>query len=75
MSARTLDRRLRAEGTSFRAVLDGFRHELAERLLRDRRVSLGEAAFLLGFSDPSAFHRSFKRWTGRTPHAFRRSLA
>ena len=71
-SVRTLDRRLAAEGTSFRAVLDGVRRELAERHLRDPGVSPGEIAFLLGYSESSAFHRSFKRWTGLTPGDFRR---
>ena len=71
-SVRTLDRRLAAEGTSFRALLDGVRRELAERHLRDPRVSPGEIAFLLGYSESSAFHRSFKRWTNLTPREFRR---
>lgn len=71
VSARTLDRRLAAEGTSFRDVLDGVRRELAEQLLRAPRVTTGEIAFQLGFSESSAFHRSFKRWTGLTPRAFR----
>jgi len=74
LGVRTLDRRLNAEGTSFRAVLDDVRREAAERYLKDRRVSLGEAAFLLGYSEASALHRSFRRWTGQTPHEFRRAL-
>lgn len=72
LSARTLDRRLAAEGTSFRDVLDGVRRELAEQLLRDPRVTTGEIAFQLGYSESTAFHRSFKRWTGLTPREFRR---
>ena len=72
VSVRTLDRRLAAEGTSFRQVLDGVRRELAERHLRDPRATPGEIAFQLGYSESSAFHRSFKRWTGLTPRAFRR---
>jgi AraC-like DNA-binding protein len=72
-SERTLDRRLAAEGTSFREVLDGVRLEMARKYLRDPRLSLSEIAFLLGYSEVSAFHRSFKRWTGRTPLEFRGS--
>jgi AraC-like DNA-binding protein len=72
MSVRTLSRRLEAERTSFRHLLDSVRRELAVAHLRDPRMELAEIAFLLGCSESSAFHRSFKRWTGRTPLAFRR---
>jgi AraC-like DNA-binding protein len=72
LSARTVDRRLAAEGTSFRGVLDGVRRARAEQHLRDPRMTPGEIAFLLGYSESSAFHRSFKRWTGLTPREFRR---
>jgi len=68
---RSLQRRLKNEGTSFAAVVDDLRRELAERYLRDRRLSVQETAFLLGFSDVSAFHRAFVRWTGQTPRRFR----
>ena len=70
-SERTLRRRLEAEGTSFRALLDETRALLAQGYVRDKRLPLSEVAFLLGFSEPSAFHRAFKRWTGTTPSAFR----
>jgi AraC-like DNA-binding protein len=66
-SSRTLRRRLKDEGTSFHEVLDRARLELAKRYLKDPRMPLGEIGFLLGFSEPSAFHRAFKRWTGTTP--------
>jgi AraC-like DNA-binding protein len=72
MSVRTLARRLEAEGTSFRHLLDSVRRELAVAHLGDPQMDLAEIAFLLGFSESSAFHRSFKRWTGRTPLEFRR---
>ncbi len=52
--------------------MDEVRHELARRYMADERLALGEVAYLLGFSDPSAFHRAFKRWTGTTPAAARR---
>jgi AraC-like DNA-binding protein len=70
MGARTLHRRLVDEGTTFRDVLTHVRRDLAERHLRERRLAIGEIGFLLGFSEPSAFHRAFKRWTGRPPHAY-----
>lgn len=75
LSVRTLDRRLAAEGTSFRGVLDGVRRAQAEDHLRDPRTTPGEIAFLLGYSESSAFHRSFKRWTGLTPREFRRQAS
>jgi AraC-like DNA-binding protein len=71
LPARTLQRHLAAEGTSFADQLDAVRRELAERYLRDRRISVQDAAFLLGFSEVSAFHRAFQRWTGLTPARFR----
>ena len=71
MPLRTLQRRLRAENTSLASLIDGVRYELAERYLSDPRISTQEAAFLLGFSDVSAFHRAFVRWTGITPSVFR----
>lgn len=70
-SERTLRRRLEAEGTSFRLLLDRTRAELAESYVRDKSLPLSEVAFLLGFSEPSAFHRAFKRWTDSTPSAWR----
>ena len=71
MSPRTLHRRLEEEGTSFRQVLTEVRRELAARHLSERRLAIGEIAFLLGFSEPSAFHRAFKRWTGHGPLSYR----
>jgi AraC-like DNA-binding protein len=72
MSPRTLHRRLREAETSYRAVVDGLRQDLALRYLAEDRLAIAEAAYLLGFSEASAFHRSFKRWTGRTPADYRR---
>jgi AraC-like DNA-binding protein len=70
-SERTLRRRLEQEGTSFRHLLDDTRSAIARSYVRDRRMPLSEVAFLLGFSEPSAFHRAFKRWTDTTPRAWR----
>ncbi len=71
MSDRTLHRRLADEGLTFRQVAEHARREVAESLLRRPDHSLAEVAFLTGFSDQSAFHRAFKRWSGRTPQQFR----
>lgn len=67
ISRQTLFRRLKAEGTSFAQTLDELRHRLAWDYLEARKVSVHETAYLLGFSDPAAFSRAFKRWTGRSP--------
>lgn len=74
VSPRSLQRSLAEEGTNFRAVVDRVRRSLAERYLARPEISLNEIAFLLGFSEPSAFHRSFKRWTRQTPQQFRSGL-
>jgi AraC-like DNA-binding protein len=66
LSARSLQRRLKDEGTSFQAVREDTRRDLARHYL-DLDLSISEISFLLGFSEPSAFFRAFKRWTGTTP--------
>ena len=70
-STRTLQRRLADSGLSWQALLDRTREQLACGYLRDHGLSLAEIALLLGYSEQSAFTRSFKRWTGLTPRAFR----
>jgi len=73
VSRRTLTRRLAEERVSFRHILDEVRRDFAYTLLQDRSVSIGDIAFFLQYSEPAAFHRSFRRWTGRTPRAFAES--
>ena len=78
LSERTLRRRLTAEGASFEGLLGEVRREAAEIALDDPRLSVGEIAFLLGFSEPGSFARAFKRWTGKSPsehRALRRARA
>jgi AraC-like DNA-binding protein len=75
VSVRTLQRRLREEGTTYGAVLEAFRREMAVRLLRDRRIAVCEVAYLLGYSEPSTLRRAFRTWHGVTPAEFRRSLS
>lgn len=67
MSPRNLQRQLALEGTSFKALLDQTRVELALRYVEEGRLSVTETAFVLGFADTSTFSRAFKRWTGRSP--------
>jgi AraC-like DNA-binding protein len=71
MSKRTLQRRLSENGTTFQSLVEDTRQELAAGLLRQTSQPLLEIAFLLGFSEQSAFQRAFKRWTGRTPAEYR----
>lgn len=73
VSERTLHRRLRHEGTSFRKILDTVRADVAASLLQEPSIGTAEIAYLLGYSDPAAFHRAFRRWTGQTPLTFRQS--
>jgi AraC-like DNA-binding protein len=73
LSGRSLQRRLAEEGTSFKDVLDSFRRGVARHLLSERDVAVYEVAYLLGYSDPSAFHRAFRRWHGDSPRRFRSS--
>jgi AraC-like DNA-binding protein len=72
MSERTLQRRLRDENTTFAEILDSARAELSQLYLREGNIAAYEVAFLLGYSEPSAFHRAFRRWTGQTPQEFRK---
>jgi len=71
VSRRTFSRRLTEEGLSFRSILDDVRREFACALLHDRSLSIADVAFFLQYSEPTAFNRSFRRWTGRTPTEFR----
>ncbi|MEM9257408.1 MAG: AraC family transcriptional regulator [Pseudomonadota bacterium] len=73
MSAPTLRRRLKREGTTFQQLKDEARCEAAKLCLDRVELSINEVALQMGFTDPSAFHRSFKKWTGQTPGQFRTS--
>ena len=72
MTRRTLTRRLGAEGTSYKALAEGARCELAKSLLKGQS-NIAQVAFLLDFSDQAAFSVAFKRWTGTTPAQFKRA--
>jgi AraC-like DNA-binding protein len=71
MSPRSLRRKLADEGTSYKSVLDEALGAAAALMLKDTRRSIQETAHAMGFSDPTAFHRAFKRWTGMTPKQYR----
>jgi AraC-like DNA-binding protein len=71
VSTRTLQRRLREEGTTFAELLEEFRRKMSLHLLRDKSLAVYEVAFLLGYSDPSAFYRAFRRWCGSSPYEYR----
>jgi AraC-like DNA-binding protein len=67
MSSRTLQRKLSAEGTTFKQILNSVRKKLAMEYLKDERLSFSEISYLLGFSEQSSFTRAFKNWTGASP--------
>lgn len=74
VSPRTLQRRLRAEDTTFQQVLDTLREELARSYLTRSEYTSGQIAFLLGYEDPNSFFRAFRAWTGQTPEVVRESV-
>ena len=71
MSPRNLQLKLKEEGTTYQEVLDDLRKKIALDNLKEPGASIGDLAFLLGYSDQSAFNHAFKRWTGKTPRQFR----
>jgi AraC-like DNA-binding protein len=70
LSRQTLFRRLKTEGVTFQQVLDELRHKTALRYLSGEKVSVKRTARLVGFSEPAAFSRAFKRWTGSSPRRY-----
>jgi len=75
MGPRTLQRRLKDQGVEFKALVDDTRRLFALTYLRDPGHTLAEIAYLLGYSEVSAFNRAFRRWTGSTPSDYRRRAA
>ncbi|HEX7028891.1 MAG TPA: helix-turn-helix transcriptional regulator, partial [Gammaproteobacteria bacterium] len=71
VSTRTLHRKLQSEGLNINMLLDETRKELAIHYLENSTLTIGEIAYLLGFSEPANFSRAFRRWTNTTPHAYR----
>jgi AraC-like DNA-binding protein len=71
LTRRTFNRRIAQAGTTFHAALETVRSEVAQQLLLDTGLSIGEIALALGYGEPSAFIRAFRRWTTKTPAAWR----
>ena len=71
MGGRTLHRRLAESQMTYMGLVGDTRRQLAEALLAETEHPLAEVAFLVGFSEQSAFQRAFKRWHGDTPGAYR----
>ena len=72
ISERTLRRQLSQQGMSFRGLLDELRAQLAIRYLRETSMNNDDISVAVGFRDPANFRHAFRRWTGRSPSAFRR---
>ncbi len=71
LSLRTLTRRLAAEGTTFQAIKDELRRDATIQLLTKTNTPIAVIGQEMGFDDPNAFHRAFRKWTGSTPGAYR----
>ncbi len=71
LSLRQLQRELGSQGTSFRQLTEEVRRDLAMSYLRERHKAISEISWMLGYTEPANFTRSFKNWTGQTPKAFR----
>ncbi len=67
MSTRTLTRRLAEAGVTYKGLLDEVRRKLALQYLKDKRISFKQVAYLLGYSEVSAFYHAFRRWVGSSP--------
>ena len=74
LSVRTLQRKLKEEGYTFKEIIETLRRDFAMSYLKDKSLSINEIAYLLSYADGSAFIRTFKRWTGETPSAYREKL-
>lgn len=71
LTSRTLQRRLAQTGRAFSDLVEQARQVTAEHYLADPSLSLAEVSYLLGFREPSTFHKAFRRWTGKAPGAWR----
>jgi AraC-like DNA-binding protein len=72
-SVRTLCRRLVSEGTTFQAIKDEVRRDIAIQRLTRSDDPIAAIAYDVGFDNPTAFHRAFRNWTGSTPAAYRKT--
>ncbi|MEZ4888110.1 MAG: AraC family transcriptional regulator [Chitinophagales bacterium] len=74
ISVRTLQRRLKEEDLTYKNVLDNLKRQFAVEYLKNKALSVKEVAYLLDYADASSFIRSFKRWTEKSPEAYRQVL-
>lgn len=74
VSDRTLKRKLQSCGTNFLSLQEDVRHRNALRLMVDMQLKIQEIAQNLGYDDPGNFTRAFRRWTGKSPSAYRRCM-
>ncbi|MDT8283111.1 MAG: AraC family transcriptional regulator, partial [Gammaproteobacteria bacterium] len=74
LSERSMQRRLKEHKTTFRYLLDGVREMVAKQYIENPMNRMSDIAFLIGFSEQSAFSRAFKKWTGKSPVEYRNSL-
>jgi len=74
LSVRTLQRKLSEEGTTFGAIYQTLRQEMAQQYIQDSQMSMTEIAYLLGFSEQSNFTRAFRRWYGISPSSARQQI-
>ncbi len=75
MSRWTLTRNLNKEGVTFQNIMTDLRKELALTYLEDQALSVSDIAFLVGYSEISAFSKAFKTWTGKNPYSYRKTKA
>jgi AraC-like DNA-binding protein len=74
LSVRSFQRKLKEFGKTYKGLLNEVRLDLAKSYLKKPELSIGEIAYLLDYSEPSAFIRSFKRWTKKTPSQYKQTL-
>ena len=72
VSLRTLSRRLKSEGTTFKQLANEAQCDVAKQLLADTSMTMAQVSAILDFSEPAAFSHAFRRWSGMTPSAWRR---
>ncbi len=75
MPSWTLRRKLKEEDSAYQSLVDEMRRDVAMSYMKSTDLTFGEISYLLGFSTPGAFQRAFKRWSGKTPGEFRKSLS
>lgn len=71
LTIRNMQRRLKEVGVTYQSILDDSREALVLSLIKDKSIPLYEISFLVGFTEPSAFYKAFRRWTGKRPGDYR----